>query len=150
MDKILSFFQMDIAEMLPEMESFLSDLEGTVRLIVLLGPLILLALGAWYYFIPPKEANHRAGFRTYFTMGSVEAWRFAQKLAGMGYMVLGGALTVIMGIISIFFNGKAALAMINTALVCVIIELILVLVVWIGVHILVLRVYDKDGNRRKR
>lgn len=150
MDKILSLLQMDIGEMLPELDSFLSDLVGTVRLIVLLGPVILLALGAWYYFIPPKEANHRAGFRTYLTMGSVEAWRFAQKLAGIGYMALGGALTVIVGIISLFFTGKEALTMIHIALVCVIVELILVLIVWIGVNLLVFRVYDKDGKRRKR
>ena len=38
--------------------------------------------------------------------------------------------------------------MINTALVCVIIELILVLGMWIILNILIFRAYDKDGNRR--
>ena len=150
MDKILSLFQMDIAEMLPEMSSYLSGLEGMVRLLVLACPLVLLVLGVWYYFFPPAEANQKAGFRTYFTMGSVEAWRFAQKLAGLGYLILGGALTVIVGIVSIFFNAENGVAMINTALICVIVELILVLIVWIGVQVLVLRVFDKDGKRRKK
>ena len=150
MDKILSLFQLDIAELLPEMSSFLSDLEGTVRLLVLVCPLVMLILGLWYYFLPPKEANHRAGFRTYFTMGSVETWLFAQRLAGLGYMIVGGALTLIIGIISLFFNAESGVSMITTALICVIVELVLVLVVWIGVQVLVLRVYDKDGKRRKK
>ena len=97
MDDILSLLQdFDVANFLPEPDKYLNSLEGWIRLIVLAGPLVLLGLGLWYYFAPPKEANHSAGFRNYWGMGSVEAWRFAQKLAGMGYTVLGGALTVIM------------------------------------------------------
>ncbi len=151
MDKILSFFKsMDIAEMLPEMGKFMSGLEGFARLAVLAGPLVLLALGLWYYFLPPKEANHKAGFRTYLTMGSVEAWQFAQKLAGMFYMVLGGGMTLVIGIISIFFNAEDALAMANTVFICVIVELVLTLIAWIGVNVLVFRAYDAQGNRRSK
>ena len=151
MDDILSLLQdFDIANFLPEPDKFLGSLEGWVRLLVLAGPLVLLGLGIWYYFAPPKEANHSAGFRTYWGMGSVEAWRFAQKLAGMGYMVLGGALTIIMLIVSLFFKAESALAMINTALVCVVIELILTLILWLGINALVYRAYDKDGRRRKK
>ena len=151
MDDILSLLQdFDIANFLPEPDKFVNSLEGWVRLLVLIGPLVLLGLGIWYYFAPPKEANHSAGFRTYWGMGSVEAWRFAQKLAGMGYMVLGGVLSVLMLIVSLFFNGDKALAMINAALVCVIIELILVLLLWIIINMLVFRAYDKDGKRRKK
>ena len=149
MDDILSFLQdFDVANFLPEPEQFLKSLEGWTRFFVLLGPLILLGLGACYYFAPPKEANHSFGFRTYWGMGSVQAWLFAQKLAGMGYMIVGGALTVLMGLVSITFRAHAALSMINTALVCVFIELLIVLVLWIALNTLIYRAYDKDGNRR--
>ncbi len=151
MDDILSLLQdFDVANFLPEPDKYLNSLEGWIRLIVLAGPLVLLGLGLWYYFAPPKEANHSAGFRNYWGMGSVEAWRFAQKLAGMGYTVLGGALTVIMLVVSLFFNGEKALAMANAAVVCVAIELILTLALWIAINALVYRAYDKDGNRRKK
>lgn len=151
MDDILSLLQdFDVANFLPEPDKYLNSLEGWIRLIVLAGPLVLLGLGLWYYFAPPKEANHSAGFRNYWGMGSVEAWRFAQKLAGMGYTVLGGALTVIMLVVSLFFNGEKALAMANAAVVCVVIELILTLALWIVINALVYRAYDKDGNRRKK
>ena len=97
MKDILSLLQdFDVANFLPEPDKFLKNLEGFMRLLVLAGPLVLLVLGAWYYFAPPKEANHSVGFRTYWGMGSVEAWRFAQKLAGLGYGVL-GAVLLLMG-----------------------------------------------------
>ena len=151
MDDILSLLQdFDVANFLPAPDKFVNSLEGWVRLLVLIGPLVVLGLGIWYYFAPPKEANHSAGFRTYYSMGSVKAWLFAQKLAGMAYMALGGALTVLMLIVSLFFNGEKAMAMINAALVCVIIEVILVVGVWVVLNILILKAYDKDGNPRKR
>ena len=148
MDKILSLFQQDIGELLPDMGSFLSGFAGFVRLALLAGPVILLVLGIWYTFLPPKEANHRAGFRTYITMGSIQVWRFAQKLAGIIYMVLGGILTVVMFIVSLFFSNENPVAMITTALICVIIQLILVVLVWLLINVLVFRVYDAKGNRR--
>ena len=149
MDDILSLLQdFDVANFLPEPDQFLKDLEGWTRFFVLLGPLVLVALGACYYFAPPKEANHAFGFRTYWGMGSVQAWLFAQKLAGMGYMAVGSALTVLMGLISISFRGHAAFSMITTAVICVFIELLIVLALWIILNILIYRAYDKDGNLR--
>lgn len=149
MDEVLSLLQdFDVANFLPPPEQFIKDLEGWTRFFVLLGPLVLLALGACYYFAPPKEANHSFGFRTYWGMGSVQAWLFAQKLAGMGYIAVGGALTVLMGLVSITFRGRAAFAMITTAMICVVIELLIVLALWVGLNVLIYRAYDKDGNRR--
>ena len=151
MDDILSLLQdFDVANFLPEPEQFLRSLEGWTRFFVLLGPLFLLGLGACYYFAPPKEANHSFGFRTYWGMGSVEAWQYAQKLAGLFYMIAGGALTVLMGLVSIGFKGTAAMTMINTAVICVAIELVIVLALWICLNILIYRAYDKDGNPRRK
>jgi len=150
MDGILSFFKnFDIAGMLPDLGNFLGDLEGIVRLVLLAGPVVILVLGLWYYFAPPGEANHSAGFRTYWTMGSVEAWRYAQKLAGTFYMVLGGVMLVAFGLISIGFDGAEGLKMATTTLICVVVELVLVLAAWITVNMMVFKAFDKDGNRRR-
>lgn len=150
MSDILSVLQdFDLGSFLPEPEKFMNSLEGWVRFFVLLGPLLLLGLGLWYYYFPPKEANFKAGFRTYFGMGSVEAWRFAQHIAGRAYIFLGGGLTVLMFLVSLFFNGKKAMGMIIAALICVIVELLLVIAVWVLIYMLVYRAFDKDGNRRK-
>lgn len=150
MDDILSLLQdFDVANFLPAPEQFLKDLVGWTRFFLLLGPIALVLLGVCYYFAPPKEANHSFGFRTYWGMGSVEAWLFAQKLAGMGYMIVGGALTVLMLLVSLGFRGDKALSMINTTVICVFIELLVVLVLWIFLNMLIYRTFDKDGNRRK-
>lgn len=150
MDDILSVLQdFDVANFLPAPDQFLKQLEGWTRFFVLLGPLILLGLGACYYFKPPKEANHAFGFRSYWGMGSVQAWQYAQHLAGLLYMIAGGALTVLMGIVSIFFRGEDAFAMLTTAVICVAVELVIVLALWIFLQLVLYRTYDKDGNLRR-
>ena len=151
MDDILSLLQdFDVANFLPEPEQFMKDLVGWTRFLVLIGPLLLAGLGAWYYFKPPKEANHSAGFRTYWGMGSVEAWLFSQKLAGLSYMALGGVLTVLSFLISLTFNGNKAMGMISTAFVIVLIQLLLVLGLHIVLNLLIYRSFDKDGKPRKK
>ena len=150
MDDILSILQdFDVANFLPEPGDYIVSLVGWVRFAVLLGPLILGALGVWYYFWPPKEANHSVGFRTYWGMGSIRAWLFSQKLAGMSFMVLGGALLVVSFLVSLTFNGEKAMGMINTAFVLVLLQLLLILVLWIVLQLLIYRAFDKDGKPRK-
>lgn len=150
MDDILSLLQdFDVANFLPAPGDYISSLVGWVRFAVLLGPLILLGLGVWYFFWPPKEANHSVGFRTYWSMGSVKAWLFSQKLAGMSFMVLGGVLFVLSLLISLTFNGEKAMGMINTALVLVVIQLLLILGLCIVLNLLIYRAFDKDGKARK-
>lgn len=150
MDDILSLLQdFDVANFLPAPGDYINSLVGWVRFAVLLGPLILLGLGVWYYFWPPKEANHSVGFRTYWGMGSVKAWLFSQKLAGMSFMVLGGVLFVLSLLISLTFNGEKAMGMINTALVLVVIQLLLILGLCIVLNLLIYRAFDKDGKARK-
>ena len=151
MDDILSILQdFDVANFLPKPDDYMQSLEGWVRFFVLIGPLLLLGLGAWYFFAPPKEANHSVGFRTYWGMGSVRAWLFSQKLAGMSFMSLGGALFVIMLIVSLTFNGEKAMGMINTAFVCVVIQLVLVFALWVVLNLLIYRAFEKDVNPRKK
>ena len=151
MSDILSLLQdFDVANFLPAPDKFLNNLEGWTRLLVLAGPLVMLILGLWYYYAPPQEANHAAGFRTYYSMGSVKAWRFAQKLAGTAYILLGGGLSIVMLIVSLFFNADKGMAMITAALVCVILEVILMVGLWVVLNVLIMKAYDKDGNPRKR
>lgn len=137
----------DLTKIVPDLDTFLGRLEMTVRLAVLIGPLVLLGLGIWYYFAPPKEANHLAGFRSYISMGSVEVWRYAQRIAGMIWGVLGAGLTVIMGLVSLIFSGKEAITMISAGFVCVVIEAVLVLAGYIAIQMLIRKHFDREGNR---
>lgn len=151
MDDLMSVFQdLDVTGFLPEADRFVRALEGWTRFFLLAPALIVALLGVWYFFKPPAEANHKAGFRCIFSMGSVEAWQYSQRLAGLFYMIVGGALFVLMLIISLFFNGNNAMGMISTALVCAVIEALVILAMHIFLIFLISRAYDKDGNRRKK
>ena len=147
----MSFLQdFDVANFLPAPGAYMQSLVGWVRFLVLIVPLILLGLGAWYYFKPPKQINCSVGFRTYCNTGSQEVWDYSQRLAGFFYMITGGGLLVIMGIISLTFSSRRAMGMIITALVCVIIQLILVVALWFTLSKMISKAYDQDGKRRPK
>ena len=150
MDKILSFLKsFDIDKIMPPIDQFLGSLKFWMVVLTLVGPLLMLALGLMYYYKPPKEANYSWGFRTYVTMGSVEVWQYTQKLAGRTWIFLGGAMaavSLVLGVILCFFNAEAVVVY---ALLIVAVELVLVVGSWIGINLVVLKSFDKDGNRRK-
>ncbi len=151
MDKIMSLLHnFDPAAFIPELNTVLGWIELGVRIAVMAGPLILLFLGLLNFLAPPKEANHKMGFRALWGMGSVEAWQLTQKLAGICWGVLGTVLTVVMAIICNSFRGMEPMAMVTEAGKCLVWELILVAVVYLGINVTMIILYDWDGNRRSR
>ena len=86
----------DPASLLPEMDGLLEGIAGAVRIAVLVGPVLLLSAGLAYLLLAPREANYTFGYRCVFGMGSVEAWRFTQRFAGIVWGVLGLVLTLVM------------------------------------------------------
>ena len=150
MDKITAFFDsIDLTKLIPEMDTLLGKVQTITSLALIIGPVIMLVLGLWYFFLPPKEANHRAGFRTWFGMGSVEAWKFSQKIAGLAYGGLGAILLLVMFIIVLTFFGKDLFQIANSAIICLLWEAGLTLIARITVSIMCYIYFDKDGNRKK-
>lgn len=150
MELITSVFELlDPAKLVPQLDSFLGKLQTIVIIAVLVGPIVMLVTGAWYLIKPPAEANHKAGFRTYFGMGSVQAWRFTQRLAGFCWGAMGLILTVVSAIVCLLFIGKDALQVMQIATVMLLIQAIAALLCWLAITLIVTVNYDKDGNRRK-
>ena len=89
MGVITKIFDMDLSKLVPAMPVFLGFVRTLLVLAVLAGPVLLTVLGAMYLFKPAPEANFKYGFRTYFGMGSIEAWQFSQKIAGLIFGALG-------------------------------------------------------------
>lgn len=149
MEKITAFLdKIDLAKLVPEMDILLGKVQTITSLALVIGPVLMLILGLWYFFLPPKEANHRAGFRTWFGMGSVQAWRFTQRLAGIVWGGLGLVLTLVMGILCLGFGGKELADIVNTAFVALIWQAALALVAYIAICLVVTIRYDSKGNRR--
>lgn len=138
----------DPADLMPDLSSALGRLELYMRLLVLIAPLVLLAMGLVYFFLPPKEANHSLGYRFFWGMSSVEAWRFMQWIAGMVFGLLGIVLTIVMLILSGDFRGMETVDMVWKAGKYVLWELGLVAAACAGVDITMLVMFDRKGCRR--
>ena len=138
----------DPAELLPEMESIFESLVPICRIAVMAGPVILLILGLAYLFLSPKEANHYFGYRCYFGMGSIHAWQFSQRLAGITLGGLGLILTVVMLVSTRSFAGMEAMDMLWKAVRCLAWEAGLSLAATLFINFTVMICYDSRGAFR--
>ena len=140
----------DPVALLPEMDALLGGLTALVRIVLLAGPALMLVLGLAYLFLAPKEANYHFGYRCFFGMGSVEAWRYTQRIAGLIWAVLGLALTVVMVLLSGGFAGKQTQEMLNLAMTCILWEAGLVAVSCLVINLLVAINFTASGDYRRR
>ena len=142
--------EFDFANFIPAVDSVLGWIELLVRLFVMAAPVCILVFGLWFLFLPPKEANHRAGYRTYFGMGSVEAWRFTQFLAGIVWSAVGLILSVVMLLVTNGYREMDMMDMVNNAIVCVLWEIGCIVLCCLGINITALVVFDRKGVRRSK
>ena len=142
--------EFDPAALLPQIDTIVGKVELAARIAVMIGPIILLALGLAYTFLSPKEANYHFGYRCYFGMGSVNAWRFSQRLAGIAWSVLGLVLTVVMLLVCGGFRGKEIMDILGSAVKCVLWEAGLTAAVCLVINTVVAFRYDRQGELRAR
>ena len=151
MDKLLSLLDgLDIVALLPEVDTILGKLSFAMRICLLIGPIIMLVLGLIYLLIPPKEANYKAGFRTYWGMGSIQAWRFTQWLAGIVFSALGLILMIVMLVISSGFMDMGEMDIITTSVTCLLWQVGLAFASYLGVAITVCVLFDRTGTPRRK
>ena len=135
---------------IPQLDSLLRSMRFWMAAALLLGPIFFILMGIFYRKFAPPEANHKLGYRTYFGMGSVAAWKYTQKLAGKVWFSVGMGLLVV-GIIGCVL----ALTMeqskgTSAALIFLIAEFVAALVAFLTVELMVLMRYDINGKARKK
>jgi uncharacterized membrane protein len=149
MDKLAQLVtDFDMANFIPKLDSVIGWVELAARVAVMAGPILLLILGAVYFFIPPKEANHSLGYRFYWGMGSVEAWQFTQRIAGVGWMGVGLLLTVIMLLVCNGFRGMDTPEIVSAAGTALIWELVIIALLCVAIDVVVALRFDKNGDVR--
>ena len=139
----------DPAALLPELGSVLEVVVYAVRIAVLAGPVILLVLGLGYLLFAPKEANYYFGYRCTFGMGSVEAWRFTQRLAGIIWSALGLVLTLAMVLLTNGFAGLEVQDAVWTAAKYVLVEVALVAAACLIINTVVMTQFTYGGEYRR-
>ena len=140
--------EFDLANFIPAVDSILGWIEMLVRIFVLAAPICILVFGLCFLFLPPKEANHRAGYRTYFGMGSVAAWRFTQFIAGIVWGAIGLVLTIVMLLVVNGYRNMDMMDMVKSAITCVLWEIGCIVVGCLGINITAMVIFDRKGQRR--
>ena len=138
------------ASLLPEIDPIISKFAPAARILVLVGPVVLIVMGLLYFFAMPKEANYHLGYRCYYGMGSVEAWRFTQRLAGMVFGALGLVLLVAMLVISNSFAKLETMDLLWRTVYCVASEAAAAALASLAVTGVVTVRFDARGDLRKK
>ena len=145
-----AFDNFDLATLFPKLDSVFGRITLICRVCVLVGPILLLILGLCYLFLAPKEANYYFGYRCYYGMGSVHAWRFTQRIAGMVLGGLGLVLTVVMTVLSLGFGSMDINAMVWRTVWCLVWEAVLSLLATLAINGLAMYWFDRKGELRRR
>ena len=146
---ITGLFEMDFTGFVPELGGFMVTVKLLMVLAMLAGPILLVTFGLLYMFKPKKYANYRFGFRTYFGMGSTEAWQYTQRIAGLAYTIVGGVLFVAMIVVFCFFGKRDLLQNVTTAAICLGVQALALLITRIVISILASVYFDGFGDRRR-
>ena len=151
LDAILEFLGgIDLNQPLPDPTGLLEKLPLVLKLLVMAGPVLMMVMGALYFFAAPKEANHHFGYRCYFGMGSVEAWQYTQHIAGLTWMGLGLLLSLGMLLVLIRFTTLGLMDMLVWAVVCLLIQAAALLLASLMIRIFVTCRFDRHGRRRNK
>ena len=133
---------------LPEINSLLGWADLFARICVMAAPVIMLLCGLRYLLLPPKEANHEAGYRFYFGMGSVNAWLFTQKFAGIVWTSIGLILSAIMFFVTAAFGQMDLMDMADKAVLCILWEIGISVLSILAINLTLIIRYDRKGNVR--
>ena len=140
----------DPAALLPDLGELFGSLSALCRFAVMIGPVVMLVLGLAYLFLSPREANYYFGYRCYFGMGSVQAWRFTQRIAGMLFGGVGLILTIVMYVMSGSFSKMEITDMVWKAAGCLAWQAVIALVLTFLVNFLAFFFFDAKGGPRRR
>ena len=149
MDKIIELFNnLSIEKYIPKLDSVMDITQKAIELAVRVGPICILVLGLIYLLIPPKEANRYFGFRTYFGMGSIPAWRFTQRVAGGIMTVMGLILLLIAKGAVKKFAGMDLMQMSEKSLQLIKTQIICALVLYVFMFLLTAVLFNRKGQYR--
>ena len=146
---ITGLFDLDLRGLVPEISTFMGTVKFLMGLAMLIGPMLLIAFGLLYMFKPAEHANYHFGYRTYFGMGSTEAWQYTQRIAGLVFTALGGVLFIAMIVVMCFFGKRELLQNVTTAAICLGIQAAVLLIARLVIAIMVGVYFDGFGDRRR-
>ena len=150
MEKLNELLSLDPAALLPDLPALLEKLPQACRWAVLVAPAVLVALGLSYLLFPPKEATYEAGWRCWWGMGSVEVWRFTQKLAGLVWTGMGLVMGAVMLAITGGYAEMETGLLLMQAVKALVWQIGLVAASILGINVTLVVLFDRNGVRRAK
>ena len=149
MEKITELLNnFSLEKYIPKLDTLMGWVQWLVSLAVRVGPICILVLGLIYLLIPPKEANRKAGYRTYFGMGSIMAWNFTQRVAGILMIPTGLILTIIAYSKAGKFASYDLMTMAHVAYDIIKLQVICALTIFVLMFLLTAIVFNRKGQCR--
>lgn len=149
MEKITELLNnFSLEKYIPKLDSVMGWVQWLISLAIRVGPICILVLGLIYLLIPPKEANRKAGFRTYFGMGSVMAWNFTQRVAGVLMIPTGLLLTLIAYIKMGKFPDYDLMEMAQEAFGAIKFQVVCALIIYVFMFVLTAILFTRNGSCR--
>ena len=138
----------DLGKYIPKLDKLMGWVQWLVSFAVRVGPLCILILGLIYLLIPPKEANRKAGYRTYFGMGSIMAWRFTQRVSGIIMTVVGLILFLMAKSTVAKFDGLNSMEIANLAFKAIKVQIVCAFVIYLFMFLLTAVLFNRKGDCR--
>ena len=144
--ELLNSFSLE--KYIPKLDTLMGWVQWLISLAIRVGPICILVLGLIYLLIPPKEANWKAGYRTYFGMGSVMACNFTQRVAGILMIPTGLLLTVIAYAKIGKFSDYDLMIIAQKAFGAIIFQVVCALIIYIFMFVLTAVMFTRNGDCR--
>lgn len=129
MDGLFSFLKsFDFEKMLPEMGAYVFGLKFWAWVLLMVGPVMLLAMGIHYGKQPAFDPNNPWAYANRRARKDRKVWDKAHSLAGKSFTSLGGILCgvgIAFGIVFFFVDALIAAIL---AVLMLVVELVLILI----------------------
>lgn len=120
-----------------------------LSLLTLVTPFFTLILGLICWRFPPKGPTWALGYRSRRARASDESWLFAQNMAGQIWFCLGLVLLIVSLFVCKGLEAKTIEAMCRSALICILIQDLFLLLSIIPTEVLLMRRFDRFGHKRR-
>ncbi len=117
-----------------------------LRVLLLVIPACATVLGYVCWRCPPKGPTWAFGFRSRRARASDESWQFAQALAGRIWFCLGLVLLVVALSVAMGLRGETIEADFRTAMICIVVEVVCILLSLVPTQVLLLRRFSRFGR----
>lgn len=150
MDALSSLLKdFDIGKYLPEMDSLLGKIDLFCRICVLIVPALVFLLGL-KFLIWPAKGPKGLGYRNFYVTGSIKAWQYTQRFAGICWSVIGAGLLI--GALLLFkkFPEKEQMEVFRSCLIYMAVEVGLVLLSRWVINIRTMIAFNIKGRMRPK